>query len=242
MKKVKHILKVWLKKNELTPDKKDSIAVVSSPGSIDKAGLIDDIKNDGFELAPETFVLAVTLYNSRAAEFVAKGYSVDTGLVYLRPIVTGAFYGKKFDKEVNGIYISATQGVEIRNALADTEVEVLGDMPDLINVYQVVNMQTKIADGTLARGRNAQIEGTYIKVVGDNDTVGLYLENIETGVSRKLEDDLIVINNPSKLLILVPTDLTEGVYRLKIITQFTGAGRLLNTPRQTVFDQELTVV
>jgi hypothetical protein len=239
---MKNILKVWLRKLNLTPDPKDSTAVVSSQGSINKAGIIDDIKKDGFELSRETFELAVTLYNSRAANFAAKGYNVDTGLVYLRSIVTGPFYNNKFDKAVNSIYISATQGLEIRKALADTEVEILGEMPDMIHIFQVTNMQTKAADGTITRGRNAQIEGTYLKVVGNDPTVGIYLENIETGVERKLEDDYIVVNNPSKLLILIPTDLAEGVYRLKDITQFTVSNKLLNAPRQTIFGQELTVI
>jgi hypothetical protein len=54
--------------------------------------------------------------------------------------------------------------------------------------------------------------------------------------------DYLVTNNPSKLLILIPTDLEVGVYRLRIVTQFTGANKLLNAPRQVVFGQDLTVI
>ncbi|MDR2125340.1 MAG: DUF4469 domain-containing protein, partial [Prevotellaceae bacterium] len=100
----------------------------------------------------------------------------------------------------------------------------------------------KAADGTLSRNRNAQVEGTYIKVVGDDPTVGVYLENVDSGTEYKFTDEYIVVNNPGNLMLLIPSDLAEGTYHLKIVTQFTHTKKFLVTPRQTVFDQELTVI
>jgi hypothetical protein len=212
-------------------------------GKVNKSGLIDAIIEDGIELQRETIEDVVTRYNRKAAWFVVRGWNVDTGLVYLRAIITGIFRGKKFDPAKNSIYVSATQGVEIRKELSNTEVDLLGEMPDVMQIYQVINLQTKAADGTLTRGRNAEVEGSYIKVTGDNSTVGVYLESVDGSVDTyKLDVDLIVVNNPSKLLLLIPAELQAGAYRLKIVTQFTGAGKQLNTPRQAVFDQELTVI
>jgi hypothetical protein len=54
--------------------------------------------------------------------------------------------------------------------------------------------------------------------------------------------DYLVTNNPSKLLILIPTDLEVGVYRLRIVTQFSSGKHLLNMPRESVFAQELTII
>ena len=239
---MKNILKAFLRRNELTPDPNDMIAVVSSAGKINKSGLIDAVMDEGIELKRETVEDVVTRYNRLAASFAARGWNVDTGLVYLRAIITGVFFTKKYDPEKNGIYVSATQGVEIRKELENTEVEILGEKADLMDIYQVVNMQTKVADGTLTRNRNAQVEGSFIKLAGDDPAVGVYLENVADGTSYRFEDEYIVINNPSKLLLLIPSDLTEGVYRLKVATQFTGANKLLTAPRQTVYAQELTVV
>ncbi|GHT25706.1 hypothetical protein FACS189430_12330 [Bacteroidia bacterium] len=238
---MKNILKAWLKKNELTADPNDYTAIVSSMGSINKKGLIDVIKDDGLELSSETIEDVVTRYNRYAARYAASGWNVDTGLVYLRPIVTGALYGKKYDAAKNSVYVSATQGVEIRKELQQTEVEILGEMPDVMNILQVTNMYTKVADGTLTRGRNAQVDGSYIRVAGDDDAVGVYLENTDTGDTVKLDAADIVVNDPAKLMLLVPADLQDGSYRLKVVTQFTGGGRLLKNPREKVFDQILTV-
>jgi hypothetical protein len=239
---MKNILKVWLRKNELTPDPNDMTAIVSSMGKINKSGLIDAVMEEGIELKRETVEDVVTRFNRVAANFAARGWNVDTGLVYLRAIITGIFFGKKFDPTKNSLYVSATQGVEIRKELANTEVEILGEMADLIHIFQVVNLQTKAADGTLTRGRNAQVEGSYLKLAGDDPTVGVYLESVEDGKGYKFDEEYIVANNPGKLLLLIPSDLATGLYRLKVVTQFTSANKLLNVPRQAVFGQELTVV
>jgi hypothetical protein len=240
---MKNVLKAWLKKNELTPDPNDMRAIVSPMGKINKSGLIDAIMEEGIELKRETVEDVVTRYNRVAASFAARGWNVDTGLVYLRAIITGVFLGKKYDPAKNSIYVSATQGMEIRKELADTEVEILGEMPDVMYIYQVTNLQTKTADGTLTRGRNAEVEGSYIRITGDDPSVGVYLESADAaGTSYKLDAGLIVTNNPSKLLLLIPGEWSPGVYRLKLVTQFTGSGKQLIAPRQTVFGQELTVL
>jgi hypothetical protein len=133
--------------------------------------------------------------------------------------------------------------VEIRKELENTEVEILGEKADLIDIFQVVNMQTKVADGTVTRNRNAQIEGAYIKVADDDPTVGVYLENVDSGGAEyKFTDEYIVINTPAKLLLLIPSDVAEGTYRLKVTTQFSNSTKMLVTPRHTVFHQELTVI
>lgn len=239
---MKNLLKAWIRKNPLTPDPNDYKAIVSPMGSINKAGLIDAIFEEGIELKRETVEDIVGRYNRMAARFAVRGWNVDTGLVYLRAILTGVFYGPKFDPEKNSIYVSATQGLEIRRELANTEVEILGEAPDIMHIYTVINLQTRAADGTITRGRNAEIEGAYIKIAGDDPTVGIYFESLDGQKDTRLDSDLIVTNNPSKLLILIPESFQTGLYRLKVVTQFTGASKLLNAPRQAIFGQEITVI
>jgi hypothetical protein len=239
---MKNLLKAWLRKLLLTPDPNDYTAVVSPMGKINKSGLIDALMEEGIELKRETVEDVVTRYNRIAARYAARGWNVDTGLVYLRAIITGIFFGKKFDPARNSVYVSATQGLEIRKELANTEVEILGEMPDVIQLFSVINLQTRVADGTLTRGRNAEVEGSYIKVAGDDPSVGVWLANVDGNQPPyKLEADLIVNNNPSKLLLLIPTDLDPGTYRLKIVTQFSP-GHQLKAPREVVYAQELTLL
>ena len=239
---MKNTLKAWLKRLDVTPDPNDYSAVVSYMGSINQKGVVDAIIADGIELKRETIEAAVNRYNRKCAEFALNGWNVDTGLVYMRAVITGAFYGKKVDPARNSVYVSITQGAEIRREVAQTQVEILGEMPDVMYILQVTNMQTKAADGTLTRGRNALVEGAYLKVMGAEPAVGVYLLNVENGQETKLDDDLIVTNDPSKLMLLIPADCPTGTYRLKVVTQFTAGNKLLKSAREVVFAQELTVI
>ena len=69
-----------------------------------------------------------------------------------------------------------------------------------------------------------------LKVVGDDESVGVTLTSESKSVT-KLTDDLITINNPSSLTLLLPADLAEGEYTLTVTTQFVNSGHILKTPR-----------
>lgn len=49
----------------------------------------------------------------------------------------------------------------------------------------------------------------------------------------RLEDDMLAVNDPSKLVILIPADLADGEYTLTVTTQFSNTSRMLKTPRTT---------
>ena len=42
--------------------------------------------------------------------------------------------------------------------------------------------------------------------------------------------DMIAVNNPSEVLILLPADLTDGIYELRLTTQYTSGNRQLKIP------------
>ncbi|MRM94922.1 DUF4469 domain-containing protein, partial [Riemerella anatipestifer] len=50
----------------------------------------------------------------------------------------------------------------------------------------------------------------------------------------KLSAEHIVLNEPSRLLILVPTDLEAGNYELSITTQRSSGNALLKDPRTEI--------
>ena len=47
----------------------------------------------------------------------------------------------------------------------------------------------------------------------------------------RLTADMLAVNNPSQLVILLPATLADGEYTLTVTTQYSGSGRLLKTPR-----------
>lgn len=228
----KRLLKAWLKDNPLTADPTDKTAVISSNGTLTEDDLLDEIMAEGIELKRDTLKSVVTRYKNKITDRVLSGYNVNIGLVYMRPLIKGVFYDKNFNPAVNSVYVHVSQGASLRKASADTNVEILGERSDLIELYAITDMTTGNTDGTLTKGRNAELKGAFIKIAGDDPANGITFRNTATGAETKLSAGDIVLNEPSRLLIMVPAGLEAGEYELKIATQFTSnIKKLLNNPR-----------
>lgn len=228
---MKKVLKAWLKKNQLTPDPNDFTASAVSNGSVSVSNIIDELVSEGMEVKRETVLDIVTRFNRKSADLVLSGYSVNTGLVYMRSVIKGPFYGKTWDPDLNSVYVSITQGLELRQAVAETTVEILGEQADLIEILSITDSTTGKTDGTLTKGRNAELKGSFLKIVGDNPACGISFLNTTTQAITLLDKADIVLNEPSRLLIIVPTTIDAGEYELTINTQFTSGGAILKQPR-----------
>ncbi|PST44556.1 hypothetical protein CYV15_05525 [Riemerella anatipestifer] len=236
-------LKAWLRPNLLTKDDpNDFVAVPLLGGSLGITEIIEALKKEGMEIQTETAVDIITRFNRKASELVLNGYSVNTGLVYMRPAIKGVFYDKTWDKEKHSVYVNVNQGTDLRKAANDTKVEILGEQSSPMSVFSITDKATGKADGTLTKGKNAEIKGTYIKIDGDNPKNGIVFKNLDTQNEVKLAKDSIVINEPSRVLILVPSDLEAGNYELSITTQSSKGTTLLKEPRTETLSTPITIV
>ena len=154
------VLKAWIRKNLLTEDPNDYTAVVSINGSVGLKEIVDELVNEGMEVKRETVIDIVTRFNRKTAELVVSGYNVNTGLVYMRPIVKGAFYGKTWNALTNPVYVAINQGADLRVAIAETTVEILSEQSDPIEILSLTDTTTGKTDGTLTKGRNAELKGS----------------------------------------------------------------------------------
>ena len=229
-----NVLKAWIRKNNLTEDPNDYTAVVSTSSSVGVKEIVDELVNEGMEIKRETVIDIVTRFNRKSAEMVVSGHNVNTGLVYMRPIITGVFYDKTWSAEKNPVYVTINQGVDLRAAIASTTVEILSIQPDPIEILSLTDKTTGKTDGTLTKGRNAELKGSYLKIVGENPDCGISFRNTATQEITKLAVGDIVLNEPSRLLILVPASLVAGEYELSVTTQFTGGGAALKQPRTVI--------
>ncbi|WP_018676727.1 DNA-binding domain-containing protein [Riemerella columbina] len=225
-------LKAWLRPNLLTKDDKaDFIAVPLMNGSLGLKEVVEALQKEGMEIQTETAIDIITRFNRKASELVLNGYSVNTGLVYMRPAIKGVFYDKSFDKEKHSVYVNVNQGLELRKASEDTKVEILGEQASPMSLFSITDKATNKTDGTLTKGKNAEIKGTYIKVEGSDPKNGVVFKNLDNSQETKLPMENIVLNEPSRLLILVPADLASGNYEVSVTTQFSSGKTVLKTPR-----------
>ena len=129
-------------------------------------------------------------------------------------------------------FVSFTQDKDLREAIAQTSVNILGEKRDAMYIIGGEDAATRATDGMATAGRNYTLNGRLIKVVGEHESVGITLTDASGKVS-KLPNDMLVVNNPSQLIILLPSDLTDGDYTLTVTTQYSGTNTLLKTPRST---------
>ena len=97
------------------------------------------------------------------------------------------------------------------------------------------------ADAACHRGRHAERQGGSLIIAGDNTEWGISFMNTANKTITKLSPGDIVINEPSRLLILVPTTLAPGEYQLSITTQFSGGANLLKQPRNISYDTPIII-
>ena len=216
-------LRAWLKPNHLTADTSDYTAVPDTLGGVGMEQIIADMQFQGVELQKETIIDIVNRFNRLAAQRVTEGYTVNTGLVNMRPMIKGVFHGTAVDPEKHRVYISITQGIDLRKAVSGTDAF------------------TGKRDGSLTKGRNAEIRGAFIKVVGDGVGVGVAFTKTDTGTRTLLDAHDIVINEPSRVLIMVPASLAAGTYDLSLTTQFTGSNKTLKNPRTVIYKTKITI-
>jgi len=233
---MQNVLKAWIRKNNLTEDPNDYSALVSKSTSAGVAEVIDELVSEGMEIKRETAIDIITRFNRKSAELVVSGHNVNTGLVYMRPVITGVFYDKTWDAEKNPVYVAINQGADLRTAIANTTVEILSIQPEPIEIFSLTDSTTEKTDGTLTRGRNAELKGSFLKIAGENPDCGISFRNTTTQDIIKLATSDIVLNEPSRLLILVPATLVAGEYELKVITQYTKGKNTLKEPRSETLD------
>lgn len=229
----KNLLKVWMADNTVTTDDKtDKIFVLESTRSIDQSFVLDRMaaKNPG--LHRETMSASVNLYHEVISELVMNGYSVNTDLFRAVPQLKGLAEGNAWNPEKNSIYVSLTQGKKLREEIKNTTVQILGDRQAAMYINGTQDAATRATDLSATAGRNFTVLGKNIKVAGTDPKVGITLTAATGGTATKLDASMLVVNDPSRLIILLPSGLSDGEYTLTITTQYTPSKTLLKTPRQ----------
>lgn len=98
-----------------------------------------------------------------------------------------------------------------------------------VNIGGVTDASTRAQDASATAGRAFTLTGSKIKVAGTDAAVGITLTSAG-GTVTKITDDLYVVNDPSKVPFIIPANLGNGTYTLKLTTQYGGnSKRLLNS-------------
>ena len=241
---MKFIWKLWLRLNLLTRDiDNDYIASVSttSKTALRNADIARMIKEAGSELSYETLLYILDQSDRFIREQLQRGNSVLTGCCQMTPKVTGTWIGAnaKFNPAVHKLTLDMIPSAEMRAALKEVGVEVLGVRDGGAFIGLVTDTATGLADGTITAGDDIRIDGDKLKIAPDDETgLGVFFVNADGDmipVTRRLTQ-----NDPKRLIARAP-DLPAGQYTLRVVTRFTGGSNLLKESRVIDYDRLLVI-
>ena len=227
-----NVIKAWLADNTVTTDdKKDKIFLVETGQTYEFDDVINEMHNEETGLRIETISHVVKLFIRVVIRLLLNGNKVNVNLFYAVAKLRGVAEKGQWNPLKNSIYVLLTQGAELRKAIEETKVEILGEKSNVMYILEVEDRDTGMTDGTITPGRNAFIRGASLKVVGDDPSVGITLTPVGGGSETKLNEKDITINSPTEMVIIVPADLEDGTYTLTITTQYSRSSTLLKEPR-----------
>ena len=239
----KHKIRAKLYDNLLTPDPNDFSARVISERSLNIKDICESsATRGGADVSAPAMQHGVELFLKEMAYLLCDGFSINTGYFTAVPSIRGTFNSpnENFNSDKHSILFQFTQGDTLRKEIANVDVEITGVAEAGTEIMQVTDVKTGSVNDLLTPNRNLKIVGSRIKLAGDHPDLGLVFVNQAAPNNTYLVAmDEFVVNNPSELIIVIPT-LPAGQYKLQLTTQY-GTGALLKTPRTVVFDKILTV-
>lgn len=229
---IKYTLNAQLADNTVTADNKDDkIAVLVSAGTADKQRIISEIMELHPGLERETVEAVINLEHRVEKKLLLTGFRINNGYYQAVAQLTGVVEGKAWNPLKNSIYASFTQGAELREAISQTAVNIIGEKGNAMYVAGGEDTATRALGFTATAGRNYTLTGARLKVAGTDPAVGITMTDSK-GAVTKIGADMIAVNLPSKLIFLIPAGLADGEYELKVTTQYNGGnGSYLKTPR-----------
>ena len=182
---------------------------------------------------------------------VGSGYIVNNGFCIVQASCQGVLYKSDLAKAVVGenirVYAQCQATQSFLNALKECDVELFKQPavvgPWLTDAYG----QTYDESGALVRiqperGKNIVLTGTNLKVVGTDPSIGVTFTSVtnpETTVSIPLSD--ITINQPQKLVFVLPTGVTDGQWDVTVTTQYGSGGKVIKSVRSSTLPDPIQV-
>jgi hypothetical protein len=234
---------IELHDNPLTERKDDRYGRVVNIASINVDVLIARAIASGFNGNAASMKATLEAVEAEALKAVIRGEIVNYGLGHIALDVEGAFIGDaaSWDPAVNSLAARITPSKKLRQALKATPVRIRGMAADGAAINTVTDVATGTVNERLTPGGMVNLSGSRIKITGDAEGVGLWLTNQDTQDAVQVPSTAIGINEPSRVSFVVPATLPAGSYLLSIVTQFTGGGIKLTSPRTIVLHYVLAV-
>ncbi len=209
---------------------------VESEGIMRNEDIAQVIVNERTEYRLETIINIMSMADKIKQRGLANGKHIIDGLGMHYLTTRGVYTGEsaQFDASINSIKVAFKPSKDLMTLIKAAEVATKGAKMVGPVINSITDSTTGVINEELTSGGPAIIEGRNIKVVGDDPTVGIYFTaEEENAVPVKV--NLLVENNPSKVIIILPVLDSSKQYTLDIVTQYSNGSTILKTPRSYHF-------
>lgn len=234
-----------LVENPLTEDTTDRILLLQKNKESKKLGdMASEVARERTEYREETLSNAASLIEQKIVETLLNGESVITDYFTFEPNIQGSFNSEGEPLDANKVKYSINVSVrpELRNILNNQVKYRVAGLQEQggAAITGVEDQITGARDGSTGRGHVLAIYGSKIKVVGATgaDKEGFAYLKSDLDVDTEVQ---IAQNDPSCVTILIPNDLTEGNYQLRIETYYSNSKVVLKNPRTIVYPGTITI-
>lgn len=184
----------------------------------------------------ETVVGIITLYDKKIIESVCQGNTVNTGSALYAPALPGSFIGTSgtVDPALHKAYVNINPSAAFRKELESVRPVFSGNVLDSggARIGLVTDSATGRTDGFMTPGNTIDMSGKKIRCLNaDGSGIGtVKFVNAETEAVAATITSL-TINDPGRIILVVPANLPEGTYRLEMETYYSNSNTLLKIPR-----------
>ena len=192
--------------------------------------IIDEMMKESASVPREVVEIVLKKERMTMKRLLVSGWRINDELFDAMVQARGLTYNGEWDPQVNSLYVNFQQGKELREALKDVEVVVAGKRQKPFYISGCWDQATGRTDFVATAGRCFTLTGKNLKVMGTHPSVGITLTNKE-GECIRIGEECMVVNWPSKLRFIIPEDMPEGEYELRVTTQSSSGTYLLKEPR-----------
>lgn len=188
----------------------------------------------------ETVISIITLYDKKIIDLVCQGNTVNTGSALYAPALPGSFVGTSgtVDPAKHKAYVNINPSAAFRKELERVQPVFSGNVLDSggARIGLVTDSATGRTDGFMTPGNTIDITGTKIRSLNaDGSGIGsIKFVNAETEAMAATITSTS-INEPKRIILVVPANLAEGTYRLEVETYYSNTSTLLKSPRTLIY-------
>jgi len=233
-------LKYSLAENLLTEREDDYSAHAHAAASLDIEAVIQRMLQRGTTLT-RTDILAVWNAICETVKDVhLEGNTVNTPLFNTSFSISGVFESPldSFDPNRHKLNINVTKGAVLRDAEKNVRVEKTNVPSPMPQIQEVKDSISGTVNEKFTPGGVVEVRGYNLRIDGDDPKCGLWFID-ENG--NEIKAETIIENKPSRILAMIP-DLTATSYQVKLVTQHTGSGTLVKTPKVFIYQKQMNAV